>query len=165
MLTLPGGSRIRLVEKAIVSLLVDRKGQLERRGTQIYRQLTQISSRNEGMAELISAMARLTNKSVVVQDKRLRILYSSVQPQFVAYWEEIEQFLRKLDNLPVELQDRHRVVEIENPVLMQALPTPGLARLVSPIVTKDIGRGHLSIIGWDNDIVTPPTETIDQQTA
>jgi len=152
VLTLPAGSRIRLVEKAIVSLLVDRKGQLERRGTQIYRQLTQISSRNEGMSELISAMARLTNKSVVVQDKRLRILYSSVQPQFVAYWEEIEQFLRKLDNLPVELQDRHRVTEIENPVLMQALPTPGLARLVSPIVTKDIGRGHLSIIGWDNEI-------------
>ncbi len=97
-------------------------------------------------------MARLTNKSVVVQDKRLRILYSSVQPQFVAHWEEIEQFLRKLDNLPVELQDRHRVVEIDNPVLMQALPTPGLARLVSPIVTKDIGRGHLSIIGWDTGI-------------
>lgn len=152
VLALPPGSRIRLVEKAIVSLLVDRKGQLERRGTQIYRQLTQISSRNEGMAELISAMARLTNKSVVVQDKRLRILYSSVQPQFVAHWEDIEQFLRKLDNLPVELQDRHRVVEIDNPVLIQALPTPGLARLVSPIVTKDIGRGHLSIIGWDNEI-------------
>lgn len=152
VLTLPAGSRIRLVEKAIVSLLVDRKGQIERRGTQIYRQLTQISSRNEGMSELISAMARLTNKSVVVQDKRLRILYSSVQPQFVAYWEEIEQFLRKLDNLPVELQDRHRVNEIDNPVLMQSMPTPGLARLVSPIVTKDIGRGHLSIIGWDNEM-------------
>ena len=43
-----------MVEKAVVSLLVDHKGQIERRGTQIYRQLTQISSRNEGMAELIS---------------------------------------------------------------------------------------------------------------
>jgi PucR family transcriptional regulator, purine catabolism regulatory protein len=114
--------------------------------------LTQISSRNEGMAELISAMARLTNKSVVVQDKRLRVLYSSVQPQFVGYWDEIEQFLKKTDNLPVEIQDRHRVSEIDNPVLMQALPTPSLARLVSPIVTKDIGRGFLSIIGFDNNL-------------
>ncbi len=152
MLALPAGSRIRLVEKAVVSLLVDRKGQLERRGTQIYRQLTQISSRNEGMSELVSAMARLTGKSVVVQDKRLRINYSSVQPQFVSQWEEIETFLRKLDNLPVELQDRHRVTEIDNPTIMQALPSPGLARLVSPIIAKDIGRGHLSIIGWDNEI-------------
>jgi purine catabolism regulator len=152
VLTLPGGSRIRLVEKAIVSLLVDRKGQLERRGTQIYRQLTQISTRNEGMAELINAMARLTNKAVVIQDKRLSILYSTVQPQFVGYWEDVENFLRKQDNLPVEIQDRHRVAEIDNPVLMQALPTPNIARLVSPIVTKDIGRGYLSIIGLDNEL-------------
>ncbi len=152
VMTLPNGSRIRMVEKAVVSLLVDHKGQIERRGTQIYRQLTQISSRNEGMAELISEMARLTNKAVVIQDKRLQILYSSVQPQFVAYWEEVENFLRKVDNLPVEMQDRQRVAEIENPVLMQSLPTPGMARLVSPIITKDIGRGYLSIIGRDNDL-------------
>ncbi|MDX2160751.1 MAG: helix-turn-helix domain-containing protein [bacterium] len=152
MLTLPGGTRIRMVEKAIVSLLVDRKGQIERRGTQIYRQLTQISSRNEGMAEIVSAMARLTNKAVVVQDKRLQVLYNAVQPQFVSHWEEVETFLRKLDNLPVEFQDRHRVVEVENPVLMQSLPLPNIARLVSPIIAKDIGRGYLSIIGRDNEL-------------
>jgi len=152
MLALPSGSRVRMVEKAIVSLLVDRKGQIERRGTQIYRQLTQISSRNEGMAELISAMARLTNKSVVIQDKRLQVLYSSVQPQFVAYWDDVETFLRKQDNLPVEIQDRHHVSEMDNPVLMQSIPSPGLARLVSPVITKDIGRGYLSIIGRDSDL-------------
>lgn len=152
VLTLPIGSRIRLVEKAVVSLLVDRKGQIERRGTQIYRQLTQISSRNEGMAEIVSAMARLTNKCVVVQDKRLRVLYSAVQPQFVASWDEVEQFLKKFNNVPIEIQDRHRVSEIENPVLMQSLPTPGLARLVSPIIAKDIGRGFLSIVGLDNTL-------------
>jgi PucR family transcriptional regulator, purine catabolism regulatory protein len=152
VLTLPSGSRVRLVEKAIVSLLVDRKGQIDRRGTQIYRQLTQISSRNEGMAEIVSAMARLTNKSVVVQDKRLRVLYSAVQPQFVANWDEVEQFLKKFNNLPIEIQDRHRVNEIENPVLMQSLPTPGLARLVSPIIAKDVGRGFLSIIGVDTTL-------------
>jgi purine catabolism regulator len=152
VLMLPGGTRIRMVEKQVVSLLVDRKGQIERRGTQIYRQLTQISSRNEGMPELIGAMARLTNKAVVIQDKRLQILHSSVQPQFVSFWDEIEGFLRKLDNLPVEFQDRHHVIEVENPVLMQSLPTPGIARLVSPIITKDIGRGYLSLIGRDTDL-------------
>ncbi len=151
MMTLPAGSRIRMVEKAIVSLLVDRRGQIERRGTQIYRQLTQISSRNEGMAELVSTMARLTNKAIVVQDKRLQVLYSAVQPHLVAQWDEMETFLRKVDNLPVELQDRHRVVEVENPVLMQSLPVPGIARYVSPIIAKDLGRGYLSIIGRDTD--------------
>lgn len=152
VLSLPPSSRIRMVEKTVVSLLVDRKGQLERRGTQIYRQLTQIAARNEGMPELVNAMARLTNKAVILQDKRLRIICSTVQPEFVAHWDEIEQFLRKFDNLPVEIQDRHRVIEVENAVLMQSLPTPGVARLVSPVVNKDIGRGYLSIIGKDNDL-------------
>jgi purine catabolism regulator len=152
VMILPSGSRIRLVEKAVVSLLVDRKGQIERRATQIYRQLTQISSRNEGMSELINAMARLTGKAVVVQDKRLRIIDSAVQPQFIGNWDDVEVFLRNLYNLPIEIQDRHRVVEIENPVLMQSLPTPGLARFVCPIITKNIGRGYLSIIGRDTEL-------------
>lgn len=152
VLTLPNNSRIRLVEKAIVSLLIDRKVQIERRGTQIYRQLTQISSRNEGMPELINAMARLTNKAVVLQDKRLRVIDSTDQPQFVAHWDEIEQFLKKVDNLPVEFQDRHRVAEADSAVLIQSLPITGLARLVAPIVTNNIGRGYLSIIGRDTEL-------------
>ncbi len=152
LLALPESSKIRDVEKAVVSLLVDRKGQIERRGTQIYRQLTQISSRNEGMSELVDAMARLTNKAVIVQDKHLRVLVSTVQPQFVAYWEDFETFLKKADNLPIEFQDRLRVSEAEQVVQMQSLPTPGIARLVAPIITRDIGRGYLSIIGYDNDL-------------
>ncbi|MEQ8677569.1 MAG: helix-turn-helix domain-containing protein [Aggregatilineales bacterium] len=152
VLTLPPNSRIRLVEKAIVSLLIDRKVQIERRGTQIYRQLTQISSRNEGMPELINTMARLTNKAIVLQDKRLRTIDSTDQPQFVAQWDEIENFLKKVDNLPVEFQDRHRVADVDIPVLMQSLPIAGMARLVAPVVTNNIGRGYLSIIGRDNDL-------------
>lgn len=151
LMLLPGDSHPRMVEKAVVSLLVDRKGQLERRGTQIYRQLTQISSRNAGMAELISAMARLTGKAVVVQDKRLHVMEYTLQPQFAAQWDDIEQFLRKKDNLPVEFQNRHRLID-ESAVLMQSLPLPGMARLVAPIITNSIGRGHLSIIGRDTDI-------------
>lgn len=152
MLALPVGSKARVIEKTIVSLLVDRKGQLERRGTQIYRQLTQISSQNDGMAELINAMARLTNKAVVIQDKRLRVIEHTLQPQFVDKWEEIEQFLRKAEHLPVEMQDRHRVNEIESPTQIQSLPMTGIARLVSPVVTNGIGRGFLSIVGFDTEI-------------
>jgi PucR family transcriptional regulator, purine catabolism regulatory protein len=152
VLQLPPESRVRLVEKSIISLLVDRKVQLERRGTQIYRQLTQISSRNEGMNALIDAMARLTGKAVVIQDKRLRMIHNSVQPKFISNWDDVETFLRKIDNLPVEYQDRRRVSDVDDSVLMQALPMPGLARLVAPVVTSDIGRGYLSIIGRDTDL-------------
>ncbi len=152
LLVLPNGTRVRSIERSIVSLLVDRKGQVERQSTQIYRELTQITSRNEGMQKLVERLAALTNKTVVVQDKRLRVLHSSIHPQFVGYMDDFEQFLRKIDNLPVEFQDRQRVVEAEQPVQMQSLPVPGLARLVAPIVAKDLGRGFLSIIGFDNDL-------------
>ena len=152
VMTLSSDARIRDVEKTIVRLLVNRKGQIERRGTQIYRQLTQISSRNEGMDELIGAMARLTNKAVIIQDKRLHPISHKLQPQFVGLWDDVEFFLKKQDNLPVELHDRHRVVEIDPPVLMQSLPIAGMARLIAPIITKNVGRGYLSIIGHDGDL-------------
>jgi PucR family transcriptional regulator, purine catabolism regulatory protein len=151
ILSLPMGNRPRMVEKTIVSLLVDRKGQLERRGTQIYKQLTQISSQNEGIGELINAMARLTNKTVIIQDKRLRVIEHTLQPQFINYWEDIENFTKKVENLPIEMQDRHRVNDVDVP-MMQSLSIPNIARLVAPIVTNGIGRGYLSIVGYDNEI-------------
>ena len=152
VLTFTSETRVRDVEKTIISLLVNRKGQIERRGTQIYRQLTQISSRNEGMDELIAAMARLTKKAVVIHDKRLHPLSQKIQPEFVEIWDDVEFFLKKQDNLPVELHDRHRVVDVDPPVLMQALPVSGVARLVAPVITKNVGRGYLSIIGREGDL-------------
>lgn len=152
VLALSDDARIREVEKSIIRLLVNRKGQIERRGTQIYRQLTQISSRNEGMKGLLAAMARLTKKTIIVHDKRLHALAHKLQPEFAGIWDDIEFFLKKQDNLPVELHDRHRVVEVDPPVLMQALPVSGVARLVAPIITKSLGRGYLSIIGRESDL-------------
>lgn len=152
VLALTEDARIREVEKSIISLLVNRKSQIDRRGTQIYRQLTQISTRNEGMDELIGAMARLTKKNVIVLDKRLNPISHKLQPEFIGAWDDIEFFLKKQDNLPVELHDRHRVVEVDPPVLMQALPIAGVARLVAPVITKNIGRGYLSIIGRESDL-------------
>ena len=152
VLALTNEVRIREIEKSIISLLVNRKGKIEGRGTQIYRQLTQISTRNEGMDKLIAAMARLTKKNVIVQDKRLHPISHKLQPEFVGAWDDIEIFLKKQNNLPVELHDRHRVVEVDPPVLMQALPISGVARLVAPVIANNIGRGYLSIIGRESDL-------------
>ena len=152
VLSLSSHSRVREVERTVISLLVNRKVQIERRGTQIYRQLTQISMRNEGMDELVGAMARLTKKAVVIHDKRLQPISHKIQPAFVDIWDDIEFFLKKDDALPVELQDRHRVADVDPPVLMQALPISGVARLVAPVIAVNVGRGYLSIIGRESDL-------------
>ena len=62
VMALSSDTRVRDVERTIIRLLAHRKSQMERRAAQIYRQLTEISARNEGMDELIGAMARLTKK-------------------------------------------------------------------------------------------------------
>ena len=152
VLLLPSSSRARLVERSTISLLVDHKGQLERRGQQIYRQLTEIIARNEGLNELIEVIARLTNKAVVLQDKNLRVMVSKPHPQLVGAWDSIEGFLRDPRNLPVELQDRTKVADIEAPGILQAMSLPGLARLIAPVITSEMGRGFLSIIGIETDL-------------
>ncbi len=84
--------------------------------------------------------------------KRLHPLSQKIQPEFVGIWDDVEFFLKKQDNLPVELHDRHRVVDVDPPVLMQALPVSGVARLVAPVIAKNVGRGYLSIIGREGDL-------------
>ncbi|MCE2490797.1 MAG: helix-turn-helix domain-containing protein [Anaerolineae bacterium] len=152
LLVLPENSSVRMVEQAIVRLLIDHKGQLEQRGAQVYRQLAGISSSNGGLQKMIYAMAQLTDKTVILQDKNLGVLNSTVQPQLHDAWEEIEQFLARQDNVPTEFQDRYRIADMDPAVLMQAIPRPGLARLISPVIAGEIGRGYLSVIGPDTEL-------------
>lgn len=147
LLLLPVGASVREVERTVITLLLDRQAQIERRGQQVYRQLTQISSQNRGMAELVSAMADLTNKSVIVHDKRLRIVQQVGQPVISSDdWEYVKAFTGQIANLPDKLRNRHQLVNLDQMVLEQDLQRSGLKRLVSPIINQAIGRGYLSII-------------------
>ncbi|NPV65810.1 MAG: hypothetical protein HPY64_01545 [Anaerolineae bacterium] len=147
LLLLPVGASVREVERTVITLLLDRQAQIERRGQQVYRQLTQISSQNRGMAELVSAMADLTNKSVIVHDKRLRIVQQVGQPVISSDdWEYVKAFTGQIATLPDKLRNRHQLVNLDQMVLEQDLQRSGLKRLVSPIINQAIGRGYLSII-------------------
>ncbi len=152
LLLLPAGHHVREVERMVIALLLDRQAQLERRGTQIYRQLTRISSQNEGMEKLVSAMADLTGKSIIVHDKRLRVVQSIAQPDAADVWNQIEKFTGQMTNLPDKLRNRHQVADIESHVLEQKLPIARMVRLIAPIITKAVGRGYLSIIGQEDAI-------------
>ena len=147
LLLLPPGYNVRDVERTVITLLLDRRAQIERRGTQIYRQLTQISSQNDGMVELVNAMAELTGKSVIVHDKRLRVVQSVVGPDLGDLWDEVLKFTSQPANLPEKLRNRHQVVNLDVPVQEQKLPIGQFSRMVAPIITQAVGRGYLSIVG------------------
>jgi purine catabolism regulator len=147
LLLLPNGYNVRDVERTVITLLLDRQAQIERRGTQIYRQLTQISSQNQGMPELVTAMAELTGKAIIVHDKRLRLVQHVIHPDMADIWDEILKFTSQPANLPERLRNRHQVSSLESPVQEQKLPFGQLTRLVAPIVTQQVGRGYLTIVG------------------
>ncbi len=147
LLLLPGGYNVRDVERTVITLLVDREAQIERRGTQIYRQLTQISSQNEGMAELVNAMSELTGKSIIIHDKRLHIVQSAATPDVADIWEDILKFTSQPANLPEKLRNRHQVSNLDVPMQEQRLPFGQYTRLIAPIVNQAVGRGYLSIVG------------------
>lgn len=152
LLLLPPGHKVREVERTVIALLLDRQTQLERRGAQIYRQLIQISSGNRGMPELVNAMSRLTGKMVLVHDKRLRLVERVSLPDFDEVEDDAKRFTGQAANLPEKLRNRRRVTNLESPVIQQELPLEGMVRLIAPIVTQNIGRGYLSIIGRESQV-------------
>ena len=152
LLILSGEIDLRDIQRDILALLVDRRGQLARRSTQVFRQLTQISSHNAGPAPLLEALARLTGKAVVLQDKRLDITHSSLQPALIGQWEALERALREPAALPAVYQDRMRIPPEAMPTQRQVLPSTGIERLVAPIVTHGVGRGFLSLIGPEGEL-------------
>ncbi|MCC7446003.1 MAG: helix-turn-helix domain-containing protein [Anaerolineae bacterium] len=153
VLQLPAGSRVRDLERTVVSLLLDRQGNIERRSTQIYQQLVQLASENVGLEQIVHELAKYINKAVVVQDKRFRIQVAAVPPQYAAVWEDIDEQLTERNTLPNSLRDRHRLPKHTSPVVRQPIGDNGLSRLIAPIVNQDVGRGFLSFIGEDFDEV------------
>ncbi len=151
VLQLPPGSRLRDVERAVIALLLDRQGNTERRGVQIYQQLIQLAAENNGLERIIHELARLIDKAVIVQDKRFRIQVSAVPPRLAEGWDDLTETLASRDLLPASLQDRHRLPMQAAPTILQAIPGTPFSRLVAPIVNGNVGRGYLSFIAPTGD--------------
>src|SRR5579859_4085364 len=139
VLRLPLDSHIREVEQAIISLILDRAQDADRRSAQIYQQLVQIAADAGGLDRLIHELSRLTDKAIVVQDKRLHVQYLAVPPRLAADWDRLSDWLSQREVMPAQFQDRHRLPLRTTPTLIQSIPNTALARLITPIVTQNVG--------------------------
>ncbi|RMF52881.1 MAG: PucR family transcriptional regulator, partial [Chloroflexota bacterium] len=74
LLNLPDGVVLRQLERDCVRVLLGTPPSPEERGAVIHEQLLQLSTENRGLRALIAALADLSGRTVVVQDKRLAIL-------------------------------------------------------------------------------------------
>ncbi|GAB4551657.1 MAG: PucR family transcriptional regulator [Anaerolineae bacterium] len=159
LLVLPSDSRLREVERSIVSLLLDRAGHTERRSTQIYEQLLGLISENLGMEKIVQSLGRFLSKSVIVQDKHLRVKYTSVAPDAAEHWDAILDLLKDRRRLPEKIADRHKLMRYSSTVYAHAL-RDDVNRMVVPIMTSGVGRGYLSVIAVGTP--PPPFEELDR---
>ncbi len=150
VVTLPAGASLRDIQQQALELIVNRQSYLVERGALVAQTLMTRSLEGGGLDGLAHAMADLTGKTVVVQDKRLRPLAEAVAPSMSAVWGDVLDALCSMSQLPEGLRDRRQAAAVAG-WRDQSLPG-GLTRLVCPIVSKGMARGYLSVVGVAGDV-------------
>lgn len=109
---------------------------------EINQQLSRLSADDQGIEAIARTLAQFAQKAVLIQDKRLQPL-AQVPLQDLSNWNDIVEALQESDYLPHELADRKQAHQVREPIA-QAFET--CARLVMPIVTRNVARGYVSLI-------------------
>ncbi|MBK5109336.1 MAG: hypothetical protein JJE12_14475, partial [Anaerolineales bacterium] len=148
----PGNHNLKDTQRLLLTILINQRAALQERGARIHAQLAQIEADNSGLEGLVKAMADISGKGILVQDKRGRILVECASSSLATIWEDIIHHLRSVNSLPELLQDRQRAGS-QPSILAQELPG-GLTRLVAPITVTEVARGYLSLIGVAGEMDT-----------
>ncbi|MBI3913529.1 MAG: helix-turn-helix domain-containing protein [Chloroflexi bacterium] len=144
LIALPRGTDLRRLERAALSLLLDRTTVMEQRAGNLYARLTVLSAENAGLEAMVALIGATTGKTVLLQDKRLALLAASFMPEDKARREFLENWARDAANLPEELRDRKRAANFSG-AQRQAVGDSD-ERLVAPVVVKNVARGFLSLV-------------------
>lgn len=114
---------------------------------EFFQVLLQLSADDHGLEQIARAVATFSNKAVLVQDKRLQYLAQISSPDLVN-WRDILDAFQSSGYLPPELHDRKQAHKIREP-LTQSFES--CARLVMPIITRNVARGYVSLVSKHSD--------------
>lgn len=117
---------------------------------EIYQHLARLSADDQGLEQIARALAHFSNKAVLIQDKRLHYL-AQIPFNELANWNDILEALQESSFLPTELHDRKQAHQVREPIV-QSFET--CARVVMPIVTRNVARGYVSLIARNADFDT-----------
>ena len=147
VLVLPPNSRLRKIEQELVHAIVQASNDAIESVERNHDALLRLLVDNKGTDEIVRALAHLTGKAAVLQDKRLRILASSVPPDMLTQWQGIEDRILHFSALPEVMRDRQRVQE--QPASMRHdLGINGSQRIIAPVISGGVGRGYVSLVSW-----------------
>jgi purine catabolism regulator len=155
LIQLPRGTPLWEIERDIISHVVNQQGELERQASEIYHTLLALSIQGERAPAIAEHLARLTGKTIVVEDEqRVAILYAP-PPGSPLSREHVLAQLAKMPDAPPPLSTnspRDSVVRdglMRDAAVRQRLDDRGLTRFVAPIQLKHEVIGYLSLIGDD----------------
>lgn len=148
LLALPATADLRESEQMAIALILDRATTIEKRATQLYQRLAMLSAENAGLDAIANLIGRTTNKTVLIQNKRLEIIAAWFTPAMTQLRPTIEAWVVAIANLPESMRDRKRAAHAPE-TLQQLLPMHDLTRLITPIVTQGMARGFISLIGQE----------------
>jgi purine catabolism regulator len=154
ILLIRGDTTLREVHQGIAGLLADRQNQINERGIQLYRRLTEMSREGQGLGAMTEVMSRLTGKIVAVQDKRLEFRALTVTGDSGIDEPAVLSALGKTGTLPAVLRNRKAAASLRQSHWQQLLPIGDLnmARLICPIISGDRARGYVSVIGAPDEL-------------
>ncbi len=145
-----GKSDPRASVKLLLTLLINQRAALMERGVRIHSQLAQSAAEGAGLVGLVRAIAEISGRGVLVQDKRLNIVAHCPSPVLAAIWEDLLAQISALEFLPEALRDRKQAGR-QAPILNQEIPG-NLMRLITPIITGEMARGYLSLVGFPSEL-------------
>jgi purine catabolism regulator len=140
-----GEHDLKQAQRLLLTILINQSAALHERRARIYAQLSQLEAEGKGLRGLVKAMADISGKGLLVQDKRGRILEECTSSALAMIWEDILKQLVSLNSLPESLKDRKKAGS-QSVIITQDIPG-GLTRLVLPITVGEVARGYLSMMG------------------
>lgn len=165
ILLAPDTISLREANRAVSALLVDRQSATSERGLQLYRTLSEMSREEQGLDAMTEVVSKLTNKAIIVQDKRLEVVAMQIPVGIKFEIDPVLEAITKREELPSVLRNRKAAARAHQSYWQQVLPIENIGRLVSPIVSGDRARGYVSIIGPADDLDLMDTLAVEHAAA
>ena len=156
---------LREANRVISALLVDRQSATSERGLQLYRTLSEMSREDQGLEAMTEVVSKLTNKVIIVQDKRLDVVAIQIPVGNKIELDPLIEAITKREQLPSVLRNRKAAARAHQSYWQQVLPIENVGRLVSPIVSGDRARGYVSIVGPADDLDLMDTLAVEHAAA
>jgi purine catabolism regulator len=144
LLRLPDGVSLTELERTAVGSIVDHQANLQRRASDIHRQLSQLVFEGKGLQSVADRLAEICGKAVALEDDLFRLRHVACGPDVPDPAE--------LDLGPSRTQVAEWVRSValsssQPPVGVFPLDDGRLVRVVAPVPSRDGVAGFLSIIG------------------